>query len=233
MQCVCPISDAQLVSFPSIEKVERNFHLLTADVNGYIFDLSDKDYSSLHYYCQLRVGSLQKGPLSSNLPELPKAREELMVALSKYWNALSFGLLEDVVNYKVFNMSELLERLKAHTDLLGNFCRTTLGECRKNGIKLHKLQHLKITFQEDPTKFALGKILKFQNFLKEKCGIEQSLFEGFDIGSVILFFLISHDAASRLRSRLNDSAATLSSLGVCRIEFEGLWELSPQVNAVT
>ena len=228
MQCVHPISDTRLISFPAIEEVDKSFDHLTAKVHGYVYDLSDKDYSSLHFYCRRRVGKLLYGPLSSHLPSLPEEKDKLMVGLSEYWNALSFGLLEDVVD--LYKWPELLEGLKAHTDLLGRFCKRTLGECRKKGIKLHESQYLKITYQENPAKFELGNILAIQKFLKRKCGIEQSLFEGFDTSSVILFFLISREAASQLRCKLDDSA--LSSLGVCCIEFEGLWKISLQVNAV-
>ena len=224
LQCVYPISDSRLISFPDIEEVEKSFDRLTAKVHGYMYDLSYKDYSSLHFYCRQRVGKLLHGPLSSHLPKLPEEKDKLMVRLSEYWNAFSFGLLEDVVEYVL--IPKLFEKLKAHIDLLERFCRMTLGECRKNGIKLHKSQYLKNTYRKDPTEFALGRILEFQGFLKRKCGIEQSLFEGFDTSSVI-----SGDADSQSQSKLGDSAP--SSLGVCRIKSEGLSKISSQVITVT
>ena len=206
------------MSLPIVEQVDKHFKTLIDAVQGHVFNC--EDFFALRYHCRQYLEQLLKGHLPSDLPMLPETKQELLDGVLKYWNALSYGLLEAIAKH--LQAKKLDKRLDEYKQIVAQSVTTTFGECEWKQVKMFKSQYLKVTYSEDPNKFELSRVLEFQEFLETRCGINRSLFVGAERGSVILFFLIPREDADRLHSEVDNSV--LRSLQVCCIEFQGEWQ---------
>ena len=212
------IADESLMSLPIVEQVDKSFKTLIDAVKSQVCNC--EDLLALRHHCRQYLEQLLSGHLPSHLLMLPEAKKELLDGTMKYWNALSYGLLEAIAKH--LQVKKLNKRLDEYKQVVAQSVTTTLGECEWKQVKMFRAQYLKVTYSEDPNKFELSRILEFQKFLKKRCGINRSLFVGAEKGSVILFFLVPHEAADQLHSKVDYSI--LRSLQVCCIEFQGEWQ---------
>ena len=206
------------MSLPVVEQVDKHFKKLVDAVQSHICKC--EDFLALHHHCRQYLGQLLRRHIPSDLPMLPEAKEEFFYGVLKYWNALSYGLLEAIAEH--LQVKKLDKRLDDYKSDVAQSVFVTLGECEWKQVKMFRAQYLKVTYSEDPNKFELSRIQQFQEFLEARCGINRSLFVGAEKGSVILFFLIPREAADRLHSEVDYSK--LCSLKVRCIEFEGEWQ---------
>ena len=206
------------MSLPIVEQVDDQFKKLVHAIQGHICNC--EDLFALRHHCRQYLEQLLSGHIPSDPPMLPEAKQQLFDGIMKYWNALSYGLLEAIAKH--LQAKNLNKKLDGYKSIVAQSVSVTLGECEWKQVKMFRAQYLKVTYSEDPNTFELSRILEFHEFLEARCGINRSLFVGAEKDSVILFFLIPREAANRLHSEVDYSK--LCSLKVRCIEFEGEWQ---------
>ena len=209
---------------PNVDGLTRHLRFLNGRVFECICQLSEPRLKGLKAFCEEYLGRLQSSdPYVPTFYKLPDDRQMMWNTIREFWTFLDVQFLDEIIAY--LNQSNLIMCLREHHSLISKYSTTTLEDCQEKKIKLpRKSCLLKMSFKSNQKVYSLKKILQSKDYLKQ-LGVDRSLFEGFTVSSVVLYFSISPSSASHLLSIVPDHIFALQSYGMSHIGIHGHWDI--------
>ena len=115
--------------------------------------------------------------------------------LQLYWDSLNCDLMFSLIQQ--MNNPKLTRDWEKYRTQVGEACRATLTECRRNLPQGRVLpaNRISVGFQTDQPPFdvMVQKILDLKDFLKKMMGMKEADFEGFANSDVTLFYTVGRN----------------------------------------
>ena len=191
--------------------------MLIADLNRELHSLSPDRLQGLKALIEEKLKS--KGTRVT----IPSSANELIGAISKYWDCLNFEFARLVVQY--LSKEDLQTRLQSYKDDLRKKAELLLTHCRQNRIDPIAPPgciSMKIKMGVDPYSFSLHRILEMKDFLVHQTGMNGALFSGWSKGCITLHFYILGGDMETAVYQLKRHESKLRGMQVVTIEVDGV-----------
>lgn len=226
----------QPLYLPVSTDLRKHHASLQTDVIGYIQLLNDHDCQQLIEY----IRALLSFPPYFVI-EIYSCADLLEYVRSK--NFISYNILEYIIEWlskfshlPPNDLSSLLVDLDEYKKVFKPFLETFLTVCEKESIEPlpqdSDFKMIAIVLEKEPECVLLMEILRLERFFVDTLGIQAATFEGFQIRSVILYFMIPKEYALRLSSILQPHLAFLRTSAVSTIHIIGQCTINVAVGGV-
>lgn len=154
---------------------------------------------------------------------LPSNTEDLISAISGYWDFLNFEFAQLVVRYLA--EEHLQKQMRVYEEEVQKKSELLLVECSKKGLLPQKPPNCKsmmITMHVDSCSYSLHRVLEMKEFLIRRVGVSFALFAGWNEGSIVLHFYILEDDIEAAILQLKKQELQLQGMIVVAIEVDGI-----------
>ena len=203
------------VCVPVNVPLARKYGQLMVELKSSLEAARPKRLKSVHTFVRQQYYSLVHGvKAGGEYPEYGKSPEAIHNFITKWSTPYEIFLVHDAVFY--LKNRKLSKLLKDYEKELGVFFEEKLMSFKGQQISLVEaadMTHMAVEVATNSSELPLSRVLKLKDFFQDYLKLNKVLFEGFKDGCTVLFFAITHAAATFLAPNV------LSHLSQLRSEF--------------
>ena len=193
------------VSLPEIPELEDDFDNIMGRLNAELSSADPKVIYELQGMLGVKYRRYIQGETPGKVPSIPNTASGLC--------EFTYEILLIHHAVEVLNCEDLRRTLQNYESKLADHLRLTLEAYKKRKVTLpiHKHQtHLAVVLPKEQVLLSL--VLHIKRYLKKYLQLEEAMFEGFVVGSTVLFFSVLRIDAVLLGPKVLSHSAELKRM---------------------
>ena len=196
------------VSLPEIPELEDDFDKIMGRLNAELSSADPKVICELQGMLGVKYRRYIKGEMPGKVPSIPNTASGLCEFIAEKSTTYEILLVHHAVD--VLNCEDLRRTLQNYESKLADHLRLTLESYKQREVTLSiRKHHTHMAIVLPKEQVLLSLVLHIKRYLKQYLQLEEAVFEGFVVGSTILFFSILRIDAVLLAPKVLSHSAEL------------------------
>ena len=199
------------VSLPEIPELEDDFDNIVGRLNAELSSADPKVICELQGMLGVKYRRYIQGETPGKVPSIPDTARGLYQFIAEKSTTYEILLIHHAV--EVLNCEDLRRTLQNYESKLADHLRLTLESYKKKNVTLPiRKDHTHLAVVLPKEQVLLSLVLHIKRYLKKYLQLEEALFEGFVVGSTVLFFSILQVDAVLLGPKVLSHSAELKRM---------------------